>query len=300
MDAIAAGPPPNTCMTVGDLLNWSRRTLALAGIDTAALEATWLLEKALQTTGLKLHTERSRVLTEPECVEAEMLIARRATREPLQYILGSQEFCGLGFEVSSAVLIPRPETELLVEESCQALIGKDAAIIADVGTGSGCLAVTLAARFPSASVYAVDCSSIALAVAERNIVRHSVEGSVTWLPGDCCSPLEHIGLAGRVDVIVSNPPYIAEQEWHALQPEVRDFEPRGALVAGPTGIEMHCRLIDQAWRVLAPGGWLFMEVGKGQSHAVCRFAVQSGRYAGPTVRMDSAGIDRIVRLQSLR
>ena len=287
-------------MTVAQLVAKSCEVLARAGIETAAQEATWLLERALHTTGLKLTIERNRVVRSSELAEAETLIARRALREPLQYILGSQEFCGLDFEVSSAVLIPRPETELLVEEARQALVGRDRPIIVDIGTGSGCLAVTLGALIPGARIYAVDCSESALAVAEKNVARHSVERTVTCVLGDLCSPLEFLGLVGQVDVIVSNPPYIAEAEWPTLQPEVRDFEPRGALVAGAAGIEVHGRLLDQAWRVLVPGGSLLMEVGKGQSDTVCRVAVQTGHYAQPTVRRDAAGIDRIVRIQRLR
>lgn len=300
MDAIASAElGAQTRMTVGQLVDRSRGMLARIGVESAACEATWLLEKALQTTGLKLAIERNRMLTPSEYAEAERVIARRAAREPLQYILGSQEFCGLDFEVSPAVLIPRPETELLVEEARQVLIGTDGATIADIGTGSGCLAVTLAVAVPAARIYAVDCSESALAVAEKNVARHSVQERVTCVPGDLCSPLRGMGLAGEVDVIVSNPPYITEAEWPTLQPEVRDFEPRGALVAGIAGIEVHRRLLDQAWGYLVPGGWLFMEVGTGQWEAVCRFAVQTGRYADPTVRQDAAGIDRIIRIQSL-
>ncbi|HEX2056167.1 MAG TPA: peptide chain release factor N(5)-glutamine methyltransferase [Nitrospiraceae bacterium] len=301
MDTVASVEPSSTTgMTVAQLLNQSRKLLASAGIEMAALEASWLLEEALQTTALKLAVERNRILTPSERHQAETLIARRAAREPLQYILRSQEFCGLDFEVSCAVLIPRPETELLVEETKQALIGRDRATVVDIGTGSGCLAVTLATLVPSACVYAVDSSAAALSVAERNIARHSVEGRVICLQGDLCSPLSALGLAGQVDVIVSNPPYIAESEWSALQPEVRDFEPRRALVAGEGGVEVHRRLLEQAWKFLAPGGWLFMEIGKGQSEAIRRLAVRTGRYREPSVRRDAAGIDRVVRVQSRR
>jgi release factor glutamine methyltransferase len=300
MDAIASAEPRvHAPMTVAQLLDQSRRALACAGVEAAAREATWLLEKALQTTGLKLAIERNRSLTPFEWAEAEALIARRVAREPLQYILGSQEFCALDFEVTPAVLIPRPESELLVEETRQALVGKDQPIIVDIGTGSGCLAVTLASLVASATVYAVDCSPAALALAHRNIVRHSVQGQVRCVLGDLCSPLTSLGLAGHVDVILSNPPYVTEAEWPSLQPEVRDFEPRGALVAGPAGTEMHCRLLEEAWRFLVPGGWLLMEVGHGQSDAVCRLATRVGHYTEPTVRQDAAGIERMVGVQSL-
>jgi release factor glutamine methyltransferase len=288
-----------TGLTIAQVLVRSRRVLARAGIENAAREVAWLLEKALQTTRLRVTLESDRCLTESEYAKIEMLIARRAAREPLQYILGSQEFYGLDFEVSPTVLIPRPETELLVEEAKQALIGKCEATVVDVGTGSGCLAVTLASVVPHTRVYAVDTSASALAVAEKNVARHSLRGRVTCILGDLCEPLEFKGLVGQVNVIVSNPPYITEAEWVSLEPEVRDFEPRVALVAGAVGIEVHRRLLDQAWQYLIPGGWLFMEMGMGQSQAVCQFAMETGRYAHPTVRRDAAGIDRIVRVQSL-
>jgi release factor glutamine methyltransferase len=197
------------------------------------------------------------------------------------------------------VLIPRPETELLVEEARRVLTRKNAETIVDIGTGSGCLAVALASVVPTARIYAVDCSASALEVARKNIARHGVESQVTCVHGDLCMPLKAMGLAGQVDVIVSNPPYVMEAEWPHLQPEVREFEPRSALVGGVTGIKVHSRLLDEAWKYLVPGGWLFMEVGIGQSEAVCRLAVQTGRYADPTVRRDTAGIDRIIRVQSL-
>lgn len=289
-----------TGMTVAQLLAKSRGALACAGVEAAASEAIWLLESALQTTRAGLIIERARLLTPSEHTRAEALIARRAAREPLQYILGSQEFCGLTFEVSPAVLIPRPETELLVEEARQVLTRKNEETIVDIGTGSGCLAVALASVVRTARIYAVDCSASALDVTRKNIARHSVEGQVTCVLGDLCVPLESMGLVAQVDVIVSNPPYVTEGEWPHLQPEVRGFEPRSALVGGVTGIEVHRRLLDQAWKYLVPGGWLFMEVGIGQSEAICRLAAQTGRYAAPTVRRDAAGIDRIIRVQSLR
>ncbi len=298
MDVVTS-TEPLTRPTVAEVLARSRQRLARAGIENDSHEAAWLLEEALRTTRLRLTLEGGRRLTESECAEVEALIGRRAGREPLQYILRSQEFCGLDFDVSPAVLIPRPETELLVEEAKQVLIGKSPATVVDVGTGSGCLAVTLASVMPDTRVYAVDCSASALAVAENNAARHSLCGRIACALGDLCEPLEFMGLAGQIDVIVSNPPYISEAEWLSLQPEVRDFEPRVALVGGTDGIEVHRRLLDQAWRYLKPGGWLFMEMGRGQSQAVRQLAIATGRYAQPTVRRDAAGIDRIIRIQSL-
>lgn len=285
-------------ITVAQVLKQSRQVLASAGIDTAAQEVLWLLEYALHTTPIKLHTDGQRRLTPSECAEIQRLVARRAAREPLQYILGTQEFCGLEIAVSPEVLIPRPETELVVEETLLCVALHRPSVIVDVGTGSGCIAVAVASVLPQASIYAIDASGSALAVARRNLERHHPGRDVTCLAGDLCQPLEAIGLSSAVDVIVSNPPYVSERAWQGLQPEVRDHEPRTALVGGVTGTEVHDRLLAQAWRFLAPGGWLIMEVGMGQAEAVCQSALESGRYAEPTVRKDAAGIDRIVRVRS--
>lgn len=285
-------------ITVAQVLKDSQRILAAAGIDTAAQEVRWLLESALHTTRTRIHTDGGRRLTPLESAEMQRLIARRAAREPLQYILGTQEFCGLEISVSPEVLIPRPETELVVEEALRCVDPHRPSTIVDVGTGSGCIAVAVASALPQASIYAIDASVSALAVARRNLDRHHPDRDVTCLAGDLCQPLKAVGRASSVDAILSNPPYVSEGDWQVLQPEVRDHEPRAALVAGVTGTEVHDRLLDQAWRFLVPGGWLIMEVGMGQADVVCRSALASRRYAEPTVRKDAAGIDRIVCVRS--
>lgn len=295
---MAEWPVAGGVTTVGALIRQGARHLAAAGIEQAERETVWLLERALGMTALGLRLNEARpVAGEPRC-RAQALLARRAMREPLQYLLGTQEFCGLEFEVNPAVLIPRPETELLVE-TAERCLGKQAGaegrpVIADVGTGSGCIAVALARRLPAAVVYAVDCSAEALQVAQRNAERHGVAARVIVLKGDLVAPLETRGLAGQLDLVVSNPPYIAERNWEDLQPEVRLFEPRVALAGGEDGLAVYRRLIPAASGLLHVGGWLIVEVGQGQAEAVRRLIDGTGRYGAVEVRPDHAGILRVV------
>jgi len=285
-------------VTVGELARQGTMMLRRAGIEEAAREAGWLLEHALRRPALNLRLSESQPVEGEGLRRAQALLARRANREPLQYLLGTQEFCGLEFEVDPSVLIPRPETELLVETAVRCAGKRPEAgrrpVIVDFGTGSGCIAVSLAKRLPDAVFYATDCSAEALRVARRNAERHGVAGQVTFLEGDLSKPLEAQGLAGHADVVVSNPPYIAEREWDGLQPEVRLFEPRVALAGGEDGLAVYRRLVREAAGLLNEGGWLIMEVGQGQAGSVRALLSQTGRYGSVDVRPDQAGIERVI------
>lgn len=285
--------------TYGTLVREGRALLSDAGIANAAQEARWLLERALGTTGLRLRLERDRPVSEESRGLALSLLTRRLSGEPLQYLLGTQEFCGLEFEVGPAVLIPRPETELLVRETEERLArpaGHGAPLVADIGTGSGCIAVALADAAPNAMIHATDLSADALDVARRNVVRHGVAERVRLLEGDLLAPLAGLGLEGRLAAVLSNPPYIASGDLPGLQQEVQQ-EPRLALDGGPDGLAFYRRLLREATPYLAPGGTLVLEVGQGQAEAVCRMAEELGSYGLHGVRQDEAGIERVVSLQ---
>ena len=283
---------------VDELLRGGIAVLSEAGIRNAENEAVWLLEEALGTTRLALHLERDRPVKDEERSRAEALITRRASQEPLQYILGTQEFCGLEFAVSPDVLIPRPETELLVEALVRLLaVAEPPICLADVGTGSGCIAVALAHALSGAIVYATDLSDAALRIAARNAARHDMTGRVTCLTGDLFDPLGGLGLEGKLAAIVSNPPYISEDTWDDLPHDVRAFEPRLALAGGPDGLAMYRRLIPEAKVFLRPGGWLVLEVGAGQSLDCIQLAKADGGYGPPRVIADGAGIERVISLQ---
>jgi release factor glutamine methyltransferase len=294
MDVVVPIPRSASQATLGEVLAESRRLLEQAGIESAGQEAFWIVEHALRLPAHRVATDRDRLLSHTELVVARELVGRRVGREPLQYILGTQEFCGLEFNVNPAVLIPRPETELLVEYIAQRISAERQATIVDVCTGSGCIAVAIARLRPCARVIATDLSNPALAVARQNATRHAMGERITWLEGDLLRPLAEQGLEGRIDVIVSNPPYIAEAEWLTLQPEVRLFEPRTALVAGPQGTELHERLLQEAARYLAPGGALIMEIGAGQARAMQRTVGQIPEYRFHQLVYDAAGLERVV------
>lgn len=284
--------------TIGALVDQAEKSLKKAGIEQPSLEAAWLLEHVLGLSPLLLRLNLERHIPVAEWVRAQTLVARRASREPLQYVLGTEEFCGREFQVTSSVLIPRPESVLLVEETVRRCKDNVTTTVVDVGTGSGCLAVSVAIAMPGARVLAIDVSSDALAVARVNMARHEVEGRIECFCGDLLAPLsECMPTNQQVDVILSNPPYIAESDWLSLPPEVRYFEPRLALAGGRDGMDLHRRLLRQAPAYLKPGGVLLMEVGFGQAAAVCRQAEESGWFRTYDVLRDEGGIDRIVCLE---
>ncbi len=222
-------------------------------------------------------------------------IRRRYRREPLQYITGKQEFWGLEFIVTPDVLIPRPETELLVESAIEIVKGADhRATIVDLCTGSGCIAISLAAEIKNAVIFATDTSEQALAVARENARRHGVSDRIRFLPGDLFDPLGELDIRSSVDIITANPPYIPSGDLPALQPEVRDYEPAVALVAGPDGTEIQRNIIGNAPAFLTARGVLAMEMGMGQAGALRAAAEETGSYASVEIHKDLAGIDRVI------
>ena len=294
MDVVAPIPQSAGEAMLGEVIAEAQRLLEQAGIESAGQEAFWIVEHMLRLPAHHVVADRDRLLSPAELLAVKRLIERRVGREPLQYILGTQEFCGLEFDVNAAVLIPRPETELLVEYVAQRISVEQQTTIVDVCTGSGCIAVAIARLRPRAQVIATDLSNPSLDVARQNATRHAVCERITWLEGDLLGPLAEQELEGQVDVIVSNPPYIAEADWATLQPEVRLFEPRGALVAGPQGTELHERLLQEAGRYLAPGGALIMEIGAGQARAMRRIVDQIPGFRFHRLVYDAAGLERVV------
>ena len=281
-------------ITIGELWTEGAAMLAKAGISNSDNEAVWILESVLGVDRLMLHLRKQEAVEEPRRSQAMALFTRRASREPLQYVLGTQEFYGLDFRVTPDVLIPRPETELLVEVVRQQCNDISEPLIADIGTGSGCVAIALARALPKATFYATDRSPSALAVAQANAKRHGVGDRVTFLLGDLFAPLQELVLHRRLTAIVSNPPYIAQCELMALEPEVRLFEPRLALDGGQDGLGFHRRLVHEAVAFLQPDGLLAIEVGQGQAHLVSGLAQEGENYYNVRTFLDMAGIERVV------
>lgn len=232
--------------------------------ETARRDAELLVQHLLGIGRAELLAYPDRSLSEAELAAYEAAIVRRLRHEPVQYITGQQEFYGLPFAVSPAVLIPRPETELLVEAVLERTPPDQAIRLLDVGAGSGAIAVTLAVHRPQAQVTAVDLSADALAIAQKNAQSNGVAERIRFLQSDLLSAVagEHF------DVIVSNPPYVPLEDRNTLHPQVREHEPELALFAGAEGLDVYTRLIPQAWNALRPGGLLAMEIGAGQQEAI--------------------------------
>jgi len=280
MGAAAALP------TVGAELARAVARLAAAGVPEPRADAEVLLAHTLGTSRAGVVAGRRDQLSAPEVEAFEVLIARRAGREPVQYIVGEREFWSLALAVDPRVLIPRPETELVVETVLRLDGGRGR--IVDVGTGSGAIALALARECPAAEVWATDIDPGALAVARANLARHAPR------VGLVCGDLVAAFRRGSVDVVASNPPYVAEGDHAGLLPEVRDHEPARALLAGPDGLAVLHRLVAVAPEVLVPGGWLIVEMGAGQATAVRSAVVRDGRYAEVRTVEDHASIERVL------
>lgn len=290
MNCRAAGRLPDT-LRIHEAISRAVDLLDAAGVPNARQDAERLLAFAMDK-------DRSYLLAHFYDAPEESLLERffsriddRAGGKPLQYLLGSQEFCGLEFEVTPDVLIPRVETELVVEEALKRFPA-GSPLFADVGTGSGCIAVSVAVALGEARVLATDVSRAALAVAARNATRHHVAERVQFLHGDILSPLKALGVEGTLDCVLSNPPYVAERDLPTLQREVRDWEPRVALTGGPSGLAVYARLIPEALGGLKPGGFLIAEIGYNMQRGVSELFDPAWELEG--IREDFSGIPRIV------
>ena len=268
------------------ILNWTKGYLAEKGVENPRLEAEWLLCEALSLDRVGLYLNFDKPLSDSELAAFRGMVLRRGKREPLQYILGSQEFMGLDFQVSPAVLIPRHDTEVLVTEAVKR--GAAARSILDIGTGSGCVAIALAKALPEAEVCSVDISGEALAVARGNAERNGA--AVELVQGSLLEPFT----GRRFDMIVSNPPYIPAAELATLQQEVRGFEPLNALDGGGDGLDFYRRITAGATGHLNEGGWLLFEVGAGQAPRVLGLLRAGGFTLESFTQTDPAGIERVV------
>ncbi len=299
-------PFPAQClvssMRIRELRQSAREHLRQAASSQPEASADILLARALgqNIAWLYAHPEAE---IEPDKLRIfESWLHRRATGQPTQYITGVQEFYGREFHVNPAVLVPRPETEILIEAALERALQFPAPRIADIGTGSGCIAITLAlelaARHHAAQVWGVDISAPALAVAQANA--RNLRAPVQWLQGDLLEPwrrelsdFEAVNAPEHLDMIVSNPPYIAETELESLQKEVREHEPRLALIAGPTGMEAYDRLLPQARELLHEGGWLILELGHATAWQILP-VLQNPDWNALEIRKDLQGIPRVL------
>ncbi len=287
----------NQVLTLTEALRLGAERLKRAGIETAALDMSLLLAHALGMTRLEVYTQGERPLNERERGSARDLLARRLKREPLAYIVGHREFFGLKLKVTPAVLIPRPETEVLVEDVLEWLVSRACAgelRVADIGTGSGAIAIAIAKKMPDARVVATDISQDALEVARENAATHGCAEQISFV---CGSLYEALVGEDLFDAILSNPPYIAEGEREQLMPEVAKHEPAGALFSGKDGLDHLRRLIKEGPKYLKPGGILMVECGEGQAQTLLTEIINSGEWCEGRAIKDLAGIERVVAAQ---
>ncbi|MGB8523188.1 MAG: peptide chain release factor N(5)-glutamine methyltransferase [Candidatus Acidiferrales bacterium] len=297
-------------MDIRRALKEGMATLRASRVPSHTLAAELLLMHALGRDRTWLYTHPEALLETADAEKYFALIARRAAGEPTQYLTGKQEFWGLEFKVTPAVLIPRPETEHVMEVALARLgprglkihmdtgLPREKLLVADVGTGSGCLAISLAYELPHADVFATEISAPALQVARRNATRHALAERINFVQGDLLAPFLRPSLTTSpatlpFDLIVSNPPYVASNEAGQLQREVRDHEPSEALFGGPTGVEIYARLIEQAGALLRSGGILVLELGHNSAEHVRTILATQKCWTNVTFTNDLAGIPRV-------
>jgi release factor glutamine methyltransferase len=272
-----------------ELLNWATSALKEANIESPRLDAEVLLAHSLGLATSQLHTHLNRRLDAKAEEAFRSLVTRRVQREPVAYITGHKEFFALDLKVDHRVLIPRPETETLVEVALTIARQNNLSVLAEVGVGSGAIAIALAVNLPSTQVFAIDSSSDALAVAEENCRRHQVLDRVVLLHGDLLEPLsEPVGL------IVANLPYVSKEELKTLTPDITQYEPLEALDGGVEGLDHIQRLLEQAGPCLSPSGIVCLEIGASQASAVNDLARKEFPEAAVALVRDLAGLDRVV------
>lgn len=292
---------PKAPVALVDYLRLATQYLAKCGSPSARLDAELLLADVLGTDRMGLYVHFDRPLDRAEVDRYRHFLRRRCQGTPVAYIVGCKEFYETTLTVNPSVLIPRPETELLVDAVLERIRGQQsvrAPLIADIGTGSGAIAIALALQLPDARIAAVDVSSDALAVAKQNALAYDVLSRIEFIPGDLLTPLLFPPRAqrykGRLDVVVSNPPYIPTDEWERLPVSIKKFEPRLALDGGPDGLSVYRRLVPDAAQALAEGGLLALEIGSDQGNALTSLLQADVCWEQIELLQDYAGHDRIV------
>lgn len=280
-------------MTLKEALGHAQQTLAWHGIDDPRIEAELLLRHVLGLSRAQLYLRLEQELDHQDAATFDFLIKRRVQGEPAAYIVGHREFYGLDFLIVPKVLIPRPESELLVEKALEFINGERPCLIADVGTGCGAIAIAIAKRLPQARVYATDISAEALEIAQANCQKHAVANQVHLFNGDLLDPLPE-----PVDLIIANLPYVKDSDWARLASEIRVYEPKLALAGGADGLDRIGQLLAEAGAKLRPGGAILVEIGYAQGPAVLQLARGYFPEAVVGLTADLSGIDRVVSIKT--
>ncbi len=284
--------------TIRNILKWAIATLKEADIDSPDINADTLLSFVLSCDRTKLYTNPDEIISDADINRYKDLVNERIRHVPLQYITHRVEFMSLDFFVDERVLIPRPETEILVETVLNKAQDKQYSnmkvAIVDIGTGSGNIAVTLAKNLSNAEIYASDISQDALAIAKTNVQRHKVADKIHLLHGDFFGAFVGYAEKEHVDFVVSNPPYVSESEWKNLESELRDHEPREALVAGKDGLCFYRQIIKGAADWLKPEGCLVIEIGETQAKTIIKLMESKGNYDDIEIIKDLQGKERVI------
>ena len=281
--------------TITKLLNWVRQFLTDKEIDSPRLSAELLLSYVLGLKRIELYTQYNKVVEKPELDKLRELVSRAGQHEPIAYLVGKTEFYSMELNVTPDCMIPRPETELLVQRAIEFLRTRNGPqYVCDLCTGSGCIAVAIAKNFPNAKIIATDICDTALAVAATNVEKHNLQDKITLLSGDLFDPIIPQLDVGKFDLIVCNPPYVSSGEYEKLDKNVRDYEPRLALFAGDDGLDIYRRIIEKVDSFLKPDAALILEIGYAQGHAITELLKQTGVFAGIKIERDFHNNDRVV------
>jgi release factor glutamine methyltransferase len=277
-------------MQVGQTLQETAGLFAARGVSESRLKAEFILSRALNCHRLELPLQQNHELSADQAEQVAAQVGRIMAGEPIQYVLGDMEFMGCLFKTDSRALIPRPETETLVENvlACKDIWLSQTPVIADVGTGTGCIVVTLALAQPSGEYLAIDTSAVALELARENAAILGVKEKIGFMQGDLLAGVQ----ARSLDLVVSNPPYVSTGEIETLQADIRDHEPRLALDGGPDGMSVISKLVPQAFSCLRSGGWLFLEIGEDQGERVKALMKKSG-FEKVEIQKDLGAHDRV-------
>jgi len=290
--------------TIQKLLNWVTEYLKNKGIDSPRLSAELLLSYVLGLKRIELYTQFNKIVEQEQLTQLRELVKCAAGHEPIAYLTGKKEFYSLELEITKDCLIPRPETELLVERAIEFLRTRGGEqSVCDLCTGCGCIAVSIARNFADCRIVATDISDAALEVAARNVKQYGLDNRVKLLQGDLFEPIiaglpvqrsvSEVGDPAKFDLIVCNPPYVSEPEFEKLAKNVRDFEPRQALAAGVDGLDIIKRLIANANQHLKPAAALMLEIGNEQGEAVRRMLEDTGRFDTIKIEKDYQKLDRL-------
>jgi release factor glutamine methyltransferase len=279
----------NETWTIKRLIDWTTEYFKKFGIEWPHLEAEILLSHTLKVPRIQLYVQFERILKDDELAEFKKMILRRSSREPLAYITGHQPFMSLDFDINSSVLVPRQETEKLVEVAMERAKQLKSPIIADICCGSGVIAISLAKYVPQAAVHGTDISKEAAELSKVNAKKHGVNDRCVFYQGDLFEPLKE--LRGKLDLIVSNPPYIPSNDINGLQPEVSRFEPRAALDGGEDGLDLYRKIAAKAPEFLKAEGCLMLEIGIGQAEPV---KLMLEKFKKVRTFKDLSGIERVI------